>query len=64
MTDRKIYTNKEASEILRVSTVTLWRERRARRITYRIIGSKIVYLAADLEEYLERNKRSSKFRSK
>lgn len=52
--DKRIFTDKEASEFLRISQVTLWRERRKKRITFRRVASKIVYLMEDLEEYLER----------
>jgi hypothetical protein len=55
----KLFTEKEASEFLRISQVTLWRERKARRITFRRVASKIIYLLEDLETYLERNKRAA-----
>ena len=56
---RELFTNKEASEYLRISQVTLWRERKAGRITFRRVASKIVYLREDLETYLNRNKRAA-----
>ena len=56
---RQIYTDKEASEHLRISQVTLWRERRKGRITFRRVASRIVYLQEDLENYLNRNKREA-----
>jgi predicted site-specific integrase-resolvase len=59
MQERTIYTNKEASEYLRISEVTLWRERKAGKITFRRVASKIVYLREDLENYLNRNKRDA-----
>ena len=59
MQEIKIYTNKEASEFLRVSEVTLWRERKAGKITFRRVASKIIYLQEDLENYLNQNKRNA-----
>ena len=53
----KIYTEREASELLRISTVTLWRERKKRKISFRRIAGKIVYLSQDIDEYLESIKR-------
>ena len=53
MTDEKqIYTDKEASNYLRVSQITLWRERKKGKISFRRVASKIVYLQEDLENYL------------
>ncbi len=57
--DREIYTDKEASEYLRISQVTLWRERKKGKICFRRVASKIVYLRKDLEGYLNRNKREA-----
>lgn len=59
MTEQQIYTDKEASNYLRVSQITLWRERKAGKIDFRRVGSKIVYLKEDLENYLNRNKREA-----
>lgn len=59
MQQTKIYTDKEASEYLRISQVTLWRERKAGKITFRRVASKIIYLQEDLENYLNRNKREA-----
>lgn len=44
MNQKRIFTNKEASDFLRVSEVTLWRERKKGNITFRRVASKIVYL--------------------
>ncbi len=55
MEEREVYTDKEASEYLRISQVTLWRERRKGRITFRRAASKIVYLKEDLDNYLQNN---------
>lgn len=54
---REIYTDKEASDYLRISQITLWRERKAGKITFRRAASKIIYLQEDLDAYLEKNKR-------
>jgi predicted site-specific integrase-resolvase len=54
---KEIYTTKEAANFLRVSPITLWRERRKGKIFFRRVSSKIVYLKEDLEKYLEQNKR-------
>lgn len=59
MSEKQIYTDKEASEFLGISQVTLWRERRKGKITFRRIASKIVYLKQDIDEYLERNKKQA-----
>jgi hypothetical protein len=58
-TEREIYTDKEASAYLRISQVTLWRERTKGNISFRRVSSKIVYLREDLENYLNRNKREA-----
>ncbi len=59
MNEQQIYTDREASEYLRISQVTLWRERKKGRIDFRRVASKIVYLQEDLENYLNRNKREA-----
>jgi hypothetical protein len=59
VTDRQLFTDREACEFLRISAVTLWRLRKAGKITFRRVASKIVYLREDLESYLERNKRAA-----
>ncbi len=59
MEEKQIYTDKEASDYLRISQVTLWRERKKGRIDFRRVASKIVYLQEDLENYLNRNKREA-----
>lgn len=56
---QKIYTNKEASEYLRISEITLWRERKAGKISFRRVASKVVFLQEDLEKYLDQNKREA-----
>ncbi len=57
--EKQIYTDKEASSYLRISQVTLWRERKKGKITFRRVASKIVYLKEDLENYLNQNKREA-----
>jgi predicted site-specific integrase-resolvase len=59
MNEQQIYTDKEASDYLRISQVTLWRERKKGKISFRRVASKIVYLQEDLENYLNRNKREA-----
>jgi predicted site-specific integrase-resolvase len=59
MEEKQIYTDKEASNYLRISQVTLWRERKKGKIDFRRVASKIVYLKEDLETYLNRNKREA-----
>lgn len=54
------FTDKEASAYLRISQVTLWRERRDGKISFRRLCGKIIYTAADLEEYLENTKQAAR----
>lgn len=56
---RQIFTDKEASDYLRISQVTLWRERKKGKISFRRAASKIIYMRADLEAYLESTKREA-----
>lgn len=56
---KQIYTTNEAAEYLRISSITLWRERKKGKISFRRVASKIVYLQEDLEKYLEQNKREA-----
>ena len=58
-TESKLLTDKEASVFLRISQVTLWRERKAGKISFRRVASRIVYSQQDLEKYLEKNKREA-----
>ncbi len=57
--ERELFTSREASIILRVSTITLWRERKAGRLSFHRAASKIIYTRQDLDSYLERNKREA-----
>ncbi len=50
----EVYTDDEAATILRMSKVTLWRERKKGKITFRRSASRPVYLREDLDAYLER----------
>jgi hypothetical protein len=59
MNEKQIYTDKEAADYLRISQVTLWRERKGGKISFRRVASKIVYTNQDLEDYLERTKRDA-----
>lgn len=59
MNEKQIYTDKEASEYLRISQITLWRERKKGKISFRRAASKIIYTRADLESYLESTKRNA-----
>ena len=59
MDGKQIYTDKEASGYLRISQVTLWRERQKGNISFRRAASKIIYTQQDLEDYLQRNKREA-----
>lgn len=54
--ETKIYTEKEAARFLRISTVTLWRLRKAGKISFRRTP-KIIYTDCDLQTFLEVNKR-------
>ena len=56
----KLYTDREACEYLHTAPVTLWRERKHKRISFRRLGGKIFYASEDLAEFLERNKQSAK----
>ena len=55
----RVMTQNEVCEILGISPITLWRERKAGRISFRRIASKIVFTSQDVNEYLERNTRSA-----
>jgi hypothetical protein len=55
--ERENFTNREASDFLRISTVSLWRARRRGLITFRRVLGRILYTKTDLLEFLERSKR-------
>jgi hypothetical protein len=54
----KLFTNAEASKILRLSEVSLWRERKAGRLGFRRCAGKILYTEEDLNVYLDSMKMS------
>jgi hypothetical protein len=49
----RLYTDDEAATYLRMSKVTLWRERSRGRLKYRRCAGRLVYTQQDLEAYLE-----------
>lgn len=55
----QLFTDKEALSYLRMSKVTLWKERKAGNIGFRKLGAKVVYTREDLDEYLERNRQGA-----
>lgn len=55
----RIFTAEEVCRLLGVSAVTLWRERKAGRISFRRIASKIIFTEADILEFLERNRNAA-----
>jgi len=57
--NKEIFTSKEAGRFLNISTVTLWRERRAGKISFRRCASKVIFTREDIQEYLQRNKREA-----
>ncbi len=59
MEEKQIYTDKEASRYLRISQVTLWRERKRGKISFRRAASKIIYTQNDLDNYLQSTKREA-----
>lgn len=54
-----LYTVEKAAEYLEMDTVTLWRLRKARKISCRKSGRWIRFTESDLNEYLERIKHSA-----
>lgn len=54
---KDLKTEDEASSYLRISRVTLCRQRRKGRISFRKVGGQIRYTESDLKEYLENAKR-------
>ncbi|MCA1622728.1 MAG: helix-turn-helix domain-containing protein [Acidobacteria bacterium] len=56
---RQNFTDKEAAAYLRISQVTLWRERKKGKISFRRAASKIIYTQADLDNYLQSTKRDA-----
>lgn len=56
---RQLYTDQEASAYLRISQITLWRLRKAGKISFHRMGSKIIYTSDDLENYLQSTKKEA-----
>ncbi len=56
---RQIYTDREAARYLRIGQTTLWRLRKAGKISFRRASSKIIYTQNDLENYLDSTKRDA-----
>ena len=56
---RQIYTDKEAAVYLRISQITLWRLRKAGKISFHRAASKLIYTQADLDNYLQSTKRDA-----
>lgn len=54
---RQIFTDKEASDYLKISQITLWRLRKAGKIGFHRAASKIIYTSKNLEEYLKSTER-------
>jgi hypothetical protein len=52
----EVFTEDETAEILRISKVTLWRERKRGKIMCRRSASRPVYLREDITNYLNRMK--------
>lgn len=56
MEKNQIMTANEVCDLLGISPITLWRERKAGRISFRRIASRVVFTSEDIAEYLDRNK--------
>ncbi len=56
---RRNFTDKEASDYLRISQVTLWRLRKTGKISFRRVASKIIYTQSDLDNFLNSTKREA-----
>jgi len=56
---QRIYTDREAAAYLRIGQTTLWRLRKAGKISFRRVASKIIYTQNDLENYLKSTKREA-----
>jgi predicted site-specific integrase-resolvase len=55
----ELFTEREAAKYLRISTTTLWRERKKGKITFCRSAVKIVYTKKDLEKYLRSRKQEA-----
>lgn len=54
--DNEVFDSKETARILRISPVTLWRLRKTRKIAFRRIAGKVLFLAKDIKECLDSNR--------
>ena len=52
----ELLTDAEAARYLRMSRVTLWRERTKGEIAFHRAGNRLLYSKADLQAYLDKNK--------
>lgn len=55
----KVFSSDEVARLLGISTISRWRERKAGRISFRRIASRIVFTEADILEFLEQNKNAA-----
>lgn len=58
--EKLLFDRLETSQLLNISTVTLYREMRERRISYRRIGDRPFFTKQDINEYLESRKHCAK----
>ena len=56
----RVYTEKQASEILHITRMTLYNLRESGKLSYVRIGSRTLYRERDLEEFLESQTRPAK----
>ncbi|MEZ5425249.1 MAG: helix-turn-helix domain-containing protein [Pyrinomonadaceae bacterium] len=53
---KSIFSNAEAVDYLGLSPTTLWRERKAGKISFRKFGNKVAFTKKDLDDYIEQGK--------
>jgi excisionase family DNA binding protein len=57
--NQEVFNNREAAHFLRISTITLYRERAKGKIVFRRVGAgKVIFTREDLDNYLEQQKRA------
>lgn len=56
---KALYTREETMEYLRVSSPTLWRLEQAKKLRPVRIGRRVLYRAADLERFLDRQMKTA-----
>ncbi len=56
---QRLYTDREAAKYLRIGQTTLWRLRKAGKISFRRAASKIIYTQNDLDRYLNSTERQA-----